>query len=1077
MSTNAYRSELAKLQNELRNRENYWQNEVRNKENQWQTQLRSKDDQINVLSKSSQDNANKLRENEGMISVLLADKNKLDAANKQLENNYKNAVEESKKLLADKANLEAGLNAKLKSTMDDLTKIQKEKKDSDLAAATKISQLSSSATTLDAKYKKLEADFKAAMENHKKLQESKTQFETDANAKLLAAQKSFDQLQKEKAEEKAVSDSKITELTADIETVKSEIDSKNSEIANLQANIAEAEESRKNLEETTQAEKTAITTRFEEEKRILDERIAEIVRQLNERNVAISNLAADQEKQDASMNSVELSNMMNIDLLKTEVKELKDKLKKLIILSKQKAVERQNAEAAITLKMNNEKQAFLEILDKNREMERKHLQIIDGLTTRLREAKDRQQQFVIASKLMAAKYKEKLKASAQIIQQIKAEYAQTLDANRKAELANFFLIDSLKTKLIETHEKNKKLVTSIVKLVGVIKKNAEAVPAQPQLPDAAVEVGQQESQEVPDSTDLTSQEAETSPEAAETVAQPTNQDGTEGSDLPSQEAEDLALQDTGDLEPEWEEGGYYEGQEYQDIGEFSYRTEYDSYPEQEEFNYSMEQEPGWYPEEKVPEQGWQVFKLDELLNRQSPVYQRVPQWLEYPRPRQVQVLTPEPKSSPMTWMLPQSRRQTTLAPYAGYSQLPQDEWDHSGMEYEGMSGPPVNRRPRSAIPVDDAHRPRKGGNDSRRPVEDNEFDRGIEPYNYTLGNEKWSNSGFPHRYSRFDADSSEEELVKEGTGPKKGAWNGDYDEDWARPNTNKMIGAPDHQRILPATVELGSDNIAGPLRKHRKPNQPGDSRLNAERPAHGSARRPGRIDQNQTGISQARQTDLRDGVRSQPSPQRRQDVKNPIGREGPATPQPQLRANPQDSVPKASLSGVDPAAQQQHPNPQLSQNPVFSPPNNPGQTIPVQGGVVQPQNANPPASAVQQQSAQNGNKADEPPLLTELHRATRIETQQERDVNFAIESLINAITLLTDGDKNQATSMMNLIGSGKELPKKIAAVIDVFKEQTDPKIFEEAMKEISERYKRRLAFTNESLRYLFGENGDRLVQW
>ncbi|MDR1034473.1 MAG: hypothetical protein LBL32_00850, partial [Holosporales bacterium] len=445
------------------------QNELRNKENQWQSQLKNKDNQINLLSKNSQDNTNKLKEKENIILLLSSDKSKLDADNKQLKNNYEKVVGEIKKLQSDKAKVETEFNTKLTDVTKNLTQMQKEKNAAYLTASTEINKLNSSIATLEKEYKKLKADFEVAITNYNELQDSKAKFEKDANSSLTAAQKSLEQLQKEKMETESAANAKIAELKSISEMTKSEIDNKNNEIANLKMKITEAEQSMKNLEETTQMEKNSITTRFEEEKRILDEKISQTTQLLNERNAAINKLALEQEQQDTSMNSVELSNMMTIDLLKTKISELQIKLEQLIALSKQKLTEKKKLEIAITQKMHNEKQTFLAILYKNQELERNHLKAIDEMKTLLRKTLEDQKRIAAASKIMAEQYRSKLKKAAQVIQNIKAEYAKNLIATRKAELSDFLIIDSLKTKLAETVEMNKKLIKGITKLVVAAK--------------------------------------------------------------------------------------------------------------------------------------------------------------------------------------------------------------------------------------------------------------------------------------------------------------------------------------------------------------------------------------------------------------------------------------------------------------------------------------------------------------------------------------------------------------------------------------------------------------------------------
>jgi hypothetical protein len=92
-------------------------------------------------------------------------------------------------------------------------------------------------------------------------------------------------------------------------------------------------------------------------------------------------------------------------------------------------------------------------------------------------------------------------------------------------------------------------------------------------------------------------------------------------------------------------------------------------------------------------------------------------------------------------------------------------------------------------------------------------------------------------------------------------------------------------------------------------------------------------------------------------------------------------------------------------------------------------------------------------------------------------VNFAVEAILHAILKMTDGSVEQTNASMNLIGAGADLPTKLKAVLKVVVQQFDPKIKDLALGEISKRYKQKKAFIDESLKHLYGNDGDKLIYW
>ncbi len=99
------------------------------------------------------------------------------------------------------------------------------------------------------------------------------------------------------------------------------------------------------------------------------------------------------------------------------------------------------------------------------------------------------------------------------------------------------------------------------------------------------------------------------------------------------------------------------------------------------------------------------------------------------------------------------------------------------------------------------------------------------------------------------------------------------------------------------------------------------------------------------------------------------------------------------------------------------------------------------------------------------------------KTSEENLVEFAIDAILKAIQKMTHYDVDKTNAAMNLIGSGEELPQQLNAIMEVTKEKYNPAIFEKAITEIANRYTQRKNFMNESMKHLYGKNGDKLINW
>ena len=99
------------------------------------------------------------------------------------------------------------------------------------------------------------------------------------------------------------------------------------------------------------------------------------------------------------------------------------------------------------------------------------------------------------------------------------------------------------------------------------------------------------------------------------------------------------------------------------------------------------------------------------------------------------------------------------------------------------------------------------------------------------------------------------------------------------------------------------------------------------------------------------------------------------------------------------------------------------------------------------------------------------------KAKEDELVDFAIDATLKALQKILNNDADKVNASMNLIGSGQELPKKLNAIIDTIKKRFNPEVFDKAIKEIGRRYNSRKNFINESMKHLYGEQGDELVDW
>ncbi|MBR1479675.1 MAG: hypothetical protein IJ599_02135, partial [Alphaproteobacteria bacterium] len=110
-------------------------------------------------------------------------------------------------------------------------------------------------------------------------------------------------------------------------------------------------------------------------------------------------------------------------------------------------------------------------------------------------------------------------------------------------------------------------------------------------------------------------------------------------------------------------------------------------------------------------------------------------------------------------------------------------------------------------------------------------------------------------------------------------------------------------------------------------------------------------------------------------------------------------------------------------------------------------------------------------------IVDHLSAAQKVETKEDQLVAFAVDSILKAVQKMTNYDINKTNAAMNLIGAGYDLPSKLSSVLEVIREQFDSKILNKALERISEKYSHRKNFVDESLRHMYGAEGNKLPNW
>ncbi len=137
------------------------------------------------------------------------------------------------------------------------------------------------------------------------------------------------------------------------------------------------------------------------------------------------------------------------------------------------------------------------------------------------------------------------------------------------------------------------------------------------------------------------------------------------------------------------------------------------------------------------------------------------------------------------------------------------------------------------------------------------------------------------------------------------------------------------------------------------------------------------------------------------------------------------------------------------------------------QAVPVENSVVNPETI----QKFQDQRIENKE------IINILNNKSVAKTKDDELVDFAIESIINAIEKMTDNNERKTNASMNLIGAGHDLPEKVDAVVNVIKEQFNPDVLNKALDRLSEKYIQKQNFTDESLRHMYGDEGNKIVNW
>ncbi|MDR3031085.1 MAG: hypothetical protein LBU35_01725, partial [Holosporales bacterium] len=104
--------------------------------------------------------------------------------------------------------------------------------------------------------------------------------------------------------------------------------------------------------------------------------------------------------------------------------------------------------------------------------------------------------------------------------------------------------------------------------------------------------------------------------------------------------------------------------------------------------------------------------------------------------------------------------------------------------------------------------------------------------------------------------------------------------------------------------------------------------------------------------------------------------------------------------------------------------------------------------------------------------------STSAQEGEPEDVTIAVSSILNAVLKLNNYNIEKTNASMNILASGRELPEKMKAILEVLQEQFNPEILEKAFQKISSIYDRKQTSIMNTLENAYGEAAaEQIIDW
>jgi hypothetical protein len=369
-----------------------------------------------------------------------------------------NALITKSKATAEKT---AAVNAAIAQNQSKMNAIQAESQNKIKAIQAKLNK---TITQNQSKINILQAELNNALTDSKRIATEKANSEKAATENLLKAKNETTKALKELDDTRKKTKEETAKLNSSITGLKNEITKKKQEKTNLDKLLKAAKKSRQEYEEKIEKEKKAANEKFTSEKKKLRDSLSQKTKQLGTKTTKLKNLARVYANSKDNSSTSEATYLVEIELLKSEVSTLKEDIQSLLQRAKEFETESRKYEQKLLEKSDKERRHFIDIIIKNHENELHTLTEIGNLKTRLDEEKRKQDTIINHAKIREAKLNTKITELVKKIKDDQEKYASVIKFNRESELKNLALIDRINFELREAILVNATLNTKILKM-------------------------------------------------------------------------------------------------------------------------------------------------------------------------------------------------------------------------------------------------------------------------------------------------------------------------------------------------------------------------------------------------------------------------------------------------------------------------------------------------------------------------------------------------------------------------------------------------------------------------------------